>query len=114
MAESRINLFWTYAEIAKGGGRARRLVIEILVNIIMMLPIGALLPAALGKGKLLWTVLIGGAHSVAIELLQLILHRGLCELDDVFHNIIGILIGFYVYKGFDSFMCRKDKGEEKT
>lgn len=31
--------------------------------------------------------------SVGIEILQLVTSRGLCEFDDVFHNMIGAVIG---------------------
>ena len=35
--------------------------------------------------------------SIMIELLQFILKRGLCETDDVIHNVLGAAIGFGIY-----------------
>ena len=55
----------------------------------MFTPIGVLT-------GLIWKwkgLLVVAAFSVGIELLQLISQRGLCEFDDVIHNMIGALIG---------------------
>ena len=62
---------------------------QILTNVVMFIPVGVL-------GELLWRwrgVLVGISLSIFIEILQLITSRGLCEFDDVFHNVIGAVIG---------------------
>ena len=62
---------------------------QILANIMMFLPVGIL------AGKL-WkweSLLIAAGFSAAVEVLQLVTARGLCEFDDVIHNMIGALIG---------------------
>jgi glycopeptide antibiotics resistance protein len=41
--------------------------------------------------------LLGFLTSFTIELLQLILKRGLFEFDDMFHNTIGVGIGYGVW-----------------
>ena len=41
---------------------------------------------------------LGGGLSVFIELLQLIFKKGFCETDDVIHNVLGCLIGYYIYR----------------
>ena len=41
---------------------------------------------------------VGAGISVMIELLQLIFKRGLCEVDDVIHNVLGTLIGYGIAK----------------
>lgn len=33
---------------------------------------------------------------MGIEILQLVTSRGLCEFDDVFHNMIGAIIGVVI------------------
>jgi glycopeptide antibiotics resistance protein len=35
------------------------------------------------------------ALSMSIEIMQLVLRRGLCEFDDVFHNTLGCLLGYW-------------------
>ena len=62
---------------------------QILTNVIMFLPVGMLIEL-LWKWRGLW---VAAGLSIAIELLQLITARGLCEFDDVFHNMIGAVIG---------------------
>ena len=39
---------------------------------------------------------MGFVFSSVIELSQLVLKRGLCEFDDVFHNTLGCVIGYGV------------------
>ena len=62
---------------------------QILANIIMFLPVGVL-TGCLWNGK---GILTATGLSVGIEILQLVTNRGLCEFDDVFHNVIGAVIG---------------------
>ena len=42
-------------------------------------------------------MMVGAGISVMIELLQLIFKRGLCEVDDVIHNVLGCMVGYGVY-----------------
>ena len=62
---------------------------QILTNVIMFLPVG-MLGGWIWRWKGLW---VAAGLSAGIEILQLITVRGLCELDDVFHNMIGAVIG---------------------
>ena len=62
---------------------------QIIANVIMFIPIG-ILAGWLWKWKGLW---VAAGLSVFIEVLQLTTARGLCEFDDVFHNMIGAVIG---------------------
>lgn len=78
----QLDLFWSWRQwkIQKN---------QILANVIMFIPVGVL-TGCLWKWKGLW---IAAGLSIFIEVLQLITARGLCELDDVFHNTIGAVIG---------------------
>lgn len=62
---------------------------QILTNIIMFIPVGVL-TGRIWRWKGLW---VAAGLSIAIELLQIVTSRGLCEFDDVFHNMIGAVIG---------------------
>ena len=62
---------------------------QILANVIMFLPVGVLV-GWIWRWRGLW---VAAGLSAAIEILQLITARGLCEFDDVIHNMIGALIG---------------------
>jgi VanZ family protein len=82
--ESRLmlRLFWSYAAWPNGWE-------QIVANIAVFVPLGFLLGLLIGwKG-----VLAGAGFSALIELLQLLLHRGVFEFDDLVHNTLGALIG---------------------
>lgn len=69
---------------------------EIRANILLFIPIGFFVPMTIKKPAWL-PLLIGAGISVSIELLQLVLHRGTCETDDVISNSIGLIIGFAAF-----------------
>ena len=65
---------------------------QILANVIMFLPVDVL-AGRIWRWRGLW---VASGLSVGIEILQLITARGLCEFDDIFHNMIGAVIGIGV------------------
>ena len=77
----------------KGGWKARLLIQEVLLNVLMLLPVGVVIPDLLTTKKIVKTVLVGFSISIAIEMLQLVLRRGLLEIDDVIHNTLGCFMG---------------------
>ncbi len=48
--------------------------------------------------KMTWRMIlaIGVTLSATIELLQLLFRKGLCETDDIIHNVAGCMIGYGV------------------
>lgn len=68
---------------------------NVLLNVAMFVPMGFLLPL-LGKKFRKWYVAIptGFAASLAIELIQLAIGRGICDVDDLFCNTLGAVIGY--------------------
>lgn len=76
-------------------------------NVILFLPVGILIGLAFKKIKW-WVVFIVGAFlSIIIEVLQLVLRRGLCEIDDIFHNTLGCMMGFLIIRGVISIIKEK-------
>ena len=62
---------------------------QIIANVIIFIPVGAL-------AGWMWNwkgLLVAAGLSICIEVLQLITQRGLCEFDDVFHNLVGTAVG---------------------
>lgn len=98
--DSNYNLipFWTYGVIAKGGWKGRYRLRETIVNVLMTLPSGILLQPLVKEKRCLKTVLFGFALSACIEVLQLTLHRGLFEIDDLLHNTLGCFFGHGIYR----------------
>lgn len=68
-------------------------------NVILFIPIGLLLPLAFKRCRWWTAFLLGFCFSCFIEILQLVSMRGFSELDDVFHNTLGCMIGFLMMKG---------------
>lgn len=81
--------------------------IGMLLNIIMFLPLGFLLPLIWKQyNHLLKTTLTGLFFSVGIELCQL-LNRRASDIDDLLMNTFGTLIGWEIWKGFSQLIHLK-------
>ncbi len=72
---------------------------NIILNILMFVPFGFLLPFLWPKfEKTGWTYLAGFAMTALIEGLQLVLRRGIFETDDLLNNLLGTMIGYGFYR----------------
>ena len=95
-AERQYNfqLFWSYLESFDETQPQAR---QILLNILLFIPYGALLAIAGGmenrKRTMLLVVIAAAVLSGLIEGMQLIFKLGLAELDDVFDNTVGAVVG---------------------
>ena len=75
------------------------LLIENIMNVIVFIPVGMILGSLLRvKGSWLVVLLIGCSISVTIEALQFCFLKGFSEVDDVMHNTVGCLIGWFMVK----------------
>ncbi len=98
-SQTALTPFWSYrsAFVWENGFRVRRraLARQILLNILLYIPLGCMLPVLLERHRhrLALSLAIGLGLSVLTEALQYIAHVGLCEFDDVFNNFLGCLIG---------------------
>ena len=88
-------LFWSYIEDGDGSFYFK----ENILNLLIFIPIGLVFPIVWKRTKLWHVFIIGLMTSVSIESLQLVLKRGFSELDDVFHNTLGAILGFVLFKG---------------
>ena len=65
-----------------------------LENIVLFIPIGVTLPIILkNKHRFLISIIISFLFSLLIEISQLFLKSGLFEIDDLFNNTLGALLG---------------------
>lgn len=88
--EKRYHLcpLWSYTELYNS------IIAQLIMNIMMFIPIGFFSGGALKK-KHIWNVIgIGLVLSFFIELTQLITTRGVFNVDDIIHNVLGSVIGF--------------------
>lgn len=96
-SELYLQPFWSYRAIQEG---QEILLPENIMNVVVFLPVGFLIGCIFKKIKWWMVLLIGISTSVSIEVVQFIYQRGLSEVDDVIHNVLGCLSGFGVF-----FMC---------
>ena len=68
---------------------------NIILNILMFVPIGFIMPLLLKKCENWYiTYLVGFGITLFIEILQLISKRGIFEIDDIINNTLGCVIGY--------------------
>ena len=84
--------FWSWSAILRY--HDMELLKENLLNCILLLPAGALLPLIMNR-KVKWqeALVFGVLISATIETSQLITMRGLFEWDDMIHNGLGCMVG---------------------
>lgn len=75
----------------------------ILFNIIMFTPLGFLLPLLWKKAEKMWvTVVVSLCLTGGIEVFQLLTGTGIFELDDLVHNLLGSMFGYFcIMAGLD-------------
>lgn len=84
--------FWSWREVIIH--HDMELLQEILLNCILLLPVGCLLPVVRGQAVRARTAFaVGLGISAVIEVSQLLFRRGLFEWDDMIHNVLGCMIG---------------------
>lgn len=70
-------------------------------NILCLVPFGILFPIVFSKKQsFVKTVLIGMLFSISIETLQFLLETGVSDIDDVFFNTCGTILGYLIYRLF--------------
>lgn len=70
---------------------------DLLLNIILFIPFGFLLPFLWPKLNIWKTTFIGILFSVCIESTQYIFQLGCCDIDDIINNTFGTFAGYVLY-----------------
>lgn len=82
--------------------------LNVLLNVAMFLPLGALLPLLIRHFQKWYFMLIAGfGASLAIEIIQYFSGRGMFDVDDLFANTLGAMLGFSIVMVF---VCVFTKG----
>jgi len=88
--------FWSYPAIQE---RQPGILTQVIMNVVAFIPVGFLFGCLCGRGKWWKALLLGSVISILIEILQFAFKRGMSEFDDLFHNVLGCLIGYGLYVG---------------
>lgn len=88
-----LDFLWTWKRALEGSVKHQYFIVG---NILLFVPYGMTVTSLFPKGKCRWWMafLIGAATSGCIEIAQMVFHAGLCELDDVIHNTMGMMVGY--------------------
>src|SRR5699024_5179427 len=69
----------------------------IILNILMLVPLGIILPLLNERfRKFPWLVGVAFLMTLTIETIQLVTGYGIFDLDDIFNNVLGAIIGYGV------------------
>ena len=71
--------------------------INIVGNIILLVPVGLLVPFAFPAVHLKKSILFAVFSGLLIEGMQTLLHVGIFDIDDVILNGLGYLLGYWIY-----------------
>ncbi|KON68879.1 hypothetical protein AKG34_08815 [Peribacillus butanolivorans] len=84
----------------------------IYLNIFMFIPFGILFPILHSRfQKAVWTIGMATLFTLSIESVQLITGYGIFEVDDLFNNLLGAVIGYGIIMGF---ITIKEKGIKRS
>ena len=87
---------------------------NLIINILLFVPFGFLLPLGWRRFQSFWkTSLTGLLLTVMIECFQLLFSFGLFEMDDIFNNLVGTMIGYGFYELWHMIVQRSEKRNVK-
>lgn len=92
----QIHVFYSYGRFLEEFDRQS--IEQIVINLMMLVPVGFLLPVIIkGKGKHVIVLLLCLLLTVFIESMQLLTKCGSFEIDDIINNMIGAILGILLY-----------------
>lgn len=95
-----LKLFWSYKVVVDNWVVSRyyaqAMLKQIVLNFLLLVPVGFLVPVVIKNCSGVWSraalaTIFCMFISIAIEVMQLVFQKGLCELDDVLGNTFGAL-----------------------
>ena len=89
----RLDLFKDLFEPGPNGYR------DLILNIVCFIPVGLLVGLLFERYRLAKALLAGLLFSLTIEFSQLIWHRGVFDVNDLFNNALGAVIGGFIAVG---------------
>lgn len=78
--------------------------LNILGNILLLVPVGFLLPFIFKKVNWKQILVVAVLSGMIIEGMQVVLHVGIFDIDDVILNGLGVLLGFWLFLLFQKIM----------
>lgn len=92
-------LYWRHLSGSSRGFWYWHSVVNSLGNIALFVPLGFLLPAVFPRLNRFWkTMLLALLIICTVEVLQVLLLVGYCDIDDLILNLMGTAVGYGLYK----------------
>ncbi len=90
-----ITEFWNNLH---GGGRSHA-IINLAGNVVMFVPLGFFIPCVFRKAETFRrSMLYALITIVCVEIIQLVTLLGSLDVDDILLNMIGVVIGYLIYR----------------
>lgn len=94
-----IRIFLRNLSASGNPAAVRHAIINLAGNVVMFIPLGFFIPAVSEKLRtFIRTAAVSVLSIVAVEVLQLFLLLGSCDTDDLILNIIGVTVGYLIFK----------------
>lgn len=100
-SEINLNFLWSYRAWLY---HQPEMFSQIYLNIMLYIPFGIFAEGVVSdqrKKDIIFPVIVGVLLSAVTEILQLTLKRGMFELDDIFNNTIGAVLGMLIVRYVD-------------
>ena len=93
--------FIPFVNMFSGYDSQKKMLLNIIGNIAMLIPSGIVLPVLYKKLDRFWKVVLAGFMlSLCIELLQLPFYERVSDVDDLILNTLGVALGYGIYRLF--------------
>lgn len=103
-----ITRFISWAKVSEAGFNA--MMVNVVGNVVCFIPFGILLPFNVKKlDRFVSVMMITFLFSLLIESVQLITRTGSFDVDDIFLNTLGGILGYVIYKVSIRIMSGKHK-----
>ncbi len=78
--------------------------INLVGNVVLLVPIGFLVPFVFPNITWKKSLILASAAGLTIEVMQVVLHVGIFDIDDVILNALGVMIGYWIFTMFIKWM----------
>ena len=94
-----VRLYWRMLQTGATEALLRHAVVNLAGNVIVFIPFGWFLPYIWQKlGSLFKTLLTAAFWICLVELCQYLTNLGSCDVDDLLLNLVGVLLGYWIWK----------------
>lgn len=83
---------------------------NLIANIAVFVPMGYLIPLVVRRPSFIKTIIFSLAIILCIEIIQFITYLGSADIDDVFLNMVGCVIGYAFYMIYSALHNKLNKG----